>query len=395
MRIAYLSVSDQLGGSEIVLLEIIKGVARLRPDWPLQLILPGRGPLLDLAEAAGADCVVAPMPASLARLGEFGAGPAALAARLVPVAAALPGYLHRLRSVVRACRPSILHTNGFKAHIAGARAAAGAHVVWHLHEYVGARRLTRTLLQRHERRVSAMIANSRSVADDVTAALRPAVPVRVVYNAVDLAAFAPEGPVEDLDRRAGLAAPAGRVVRVGLVATFARWKGHEVFLRALAAVPADLPVRGYVIGDAVYDTAGSQHSMDELRALGATLGLAGRVGFTGFLPPAPAMRALDVMVHASTRPEPFGLVIAEAMACGRAVIASASGGAAELVEDGTDALTHAPGDAEGLSRCIGRLARDGGLRSALGTRARASARRQFDPDRLAREVVEVYEAAAR
>ncbi len=58
------------------------------------------------------------------------------------------------------------------------------------------------------------------------------------------------------------------------------------------------------------------------------------------------MRALDIVVHASTRPEPFGLVIAEAMACGRAVITSAAGGAAEIVESEVDALTHTPGDVE-------------------------------------------------
>ncbi len=391
MRIAYLSVSDQLGGSEIVLLEMIKGVRRLRPDWPLQVILPGRGPLLDQAEAAGADCIVVPMPSSLARLGEFGAGSAALAARLVPVALALPGYLHRLRAVITAGRPSILHSNGFKAHISGVRAAGAAKVIWHMHEYIGARRVTRLLLARHQRGVSAMLANSTSVAADVTAALRPSVPVHVVHNAVDLRVFTPDGPVEDLDRRAGLAPAAATVVRVGLLATFARWKGHEVFLRALAAIPGDVPVRGYVIGGSMYDTAGSEHTMDELQALAARLGLGGGVGFTGFLPPAPAMRALDVVVHASMRPEPFGLVIAEAMACGRCVITSASGGAAELVNDGEDALTHVPGDAASLSACITRVARDPLLRRELGTRARASACRRFDSDRFAREVVAVYE----
>ena len=141
-------------------------------------------------------------------------------------------------------------------------------------------------------------------------------------------------------------------VRVGLLATFARWKGHDVFLRALAAIPREMPVRGYVIGSAVYDTAGSQHTVEELQTLADRLGLGDRVGFTGFLPAAPAMRALDVVVHASTRPEPFGLVIAEAMACGRAVITSGSGGARELVEAGQDALVHTPGDAAGLSRDI-------------------------------------------
>ena len=392
MRIAYLSVSNELGGSEIVLLEMIKGVRRLRPDWMLQVILPGRGPLLDRAEAAGADCIVVPMPSSLARLGESGAGSAALAARLVPVALALPGYLHRLRTVISAGRPTILHTNGFKAHIAGARARGSAKVVWHIHEYVGVRRVTRSLLAKHQHGVAAILANSASVAADVTAALRPSVPVQVVYNAVDLRTFAPDGPIEDLDRRAGLTPAATAVVRVGLVATFARWKGHEVFLQALAAIPGDVPVRGYVIGGPVYDTAGSQHTMAELQTLAERLGLAGRVGFTGFLPPAPAMRALDVVVHAGTRPEPFGLVIAEAMACGRTVITSATGGAAELVTAGEDALTHVPGDAASLSVCISRVARDRVLRRELGARARASACQRFDSDRFARELVTVYEA---
>jgi glycosyltransferase involved in cell wall biosynthesis len=391
MRIAYLSVSDQLGGSEIVLLEMIKGVRRLRPAWTLQVILPGRGPLLDHAEAAGADCIVVPMPSSLARLGEFGAGTAALAARLVPVALALPGYLHRLRAVITAGRPAILHTNGFKAHVVGVRAGGGAKVVWHMHEYVGGRRVTRSLLARHQHGVAAMLANSASVAADVTGALRPSVAVHVVHNAVDLRTFAPDGPAEDLDRRAGLMPAAISVIRVGLLATFARWKGHEVFLQALAAIPGDVPVRGYVIGGPVYDTAGSQYTMEELQTLADRLGLGGRVGFTGFLPPAPALRALDVVVHASTRPEPFGLVIAEAMACGRAVITSASGGAAELVHAGEDALTHVSGDAASLSASIVRVARDPALRRELGVRARASACRRFDVDRLAREVVAIYE----
>jgi glycosyltransferase involved in cell wall biosynthesis len=218
--------------------------------------------------------------------------------------------------------------------------------------------------------------------------------VHVVYNAVDLDTFSPDGPAEDLDRRAGFAPARGEVVRVGLVSTFARWKGHDVFLQAMASIPADLPVRGYIVGGPLYDTAGSQHHLAELQGLADRLPLSGRVGFTGFLPAARAMRALDIVVHASTRPEPFGMVIAEAMACGRAVITSGSGGAAELIDPGVDALTHVPGDAEELSRCIVRLAGDAELRRQMGTRARAAACRRFDSERLAHEVVAVYEAVA-
>ena len=93
--------------------------------------------------------------------------------------------------------------------------------------------------------------------------------------------------------------------------------------------------------------------MDEIRALARECRLADHVGFTGFVErPAAVLRSLDVVVHASTQPEPFGLVIAEGMACGRAVIVSRAGGAVELVEDGVTALTHAPGDVDGLAAAI-------------------------------------------
>ncbi|HTQ23305.1 MAG TPA: glycosyltransferase family 4 protein [Candidatus Binataceae bacterium] len=129
-----------------------------------------------------------------------------------------------------------------------------------------------------------------------------------------------------------------------------------------------------MIGGTLYQTEGSQYDLEDLRRLAANLGLEGRVGFTGFVDePAAAMRALDVVVHASTQPEPFGLVIAEAMACGRAVVVSGGGGAAELVRPGEDALVHEAGRASALAERIGELARD----SALGARAEQSARQRF------------------
>jgi glycosyltransferase involved in cell wall biosynthesis len=402
MRIAFFSVSDQLGGSEIALVDMIAAIRRRRPEWTLHVILPGRGPLLDRAERAGADCVMLPLPSSLARLGEFAATDArhplaarlSLALRLVPVAASVPGYTRNLRRVLRSLRPSILHTNGIKGHVLGARAGGPSKLVWHMHEYVGDRGFTRSLLKSHERRTAAIIANSSSVAEDVERALAPSARIRVVHNAVDLDAFSPDGPADALDARAGLApAPAG-TIRVGLVGTFARWKGHDVFLRAIAALPRELPVRAYVIGEPLYETVGSQYTIDELRACAVSAGAADRVGFTGFLRAPYAMRALDVVVHASTRPEPFGLVIAEAMACGRAVVTSASGGARELVEPEIDALVHAPGDVGGLAHAIARLVKDAELRGRLGGRARTAACARFHPDRLAAALVEIYEQVA-
>src|SRR5436309_2890928 len=107
-------------------------------------------------------------------------------------------------------------------------------------------------------------------------------------------------------------------------------------------------------------------------------GVADRVGFTGFVEDAAsALRALDVVVHASTAPEPFGLVIAEASACGRAVVASRAGGVLEIIEEGRDALAHTPGDASELAARITELATDANLRASLGRRACPTLETQF------------------
>jgi glycosyltransferase involved in cell wall biosynthesis len=104
------------------------------------------------------------------------------------------------------------------------------------------------------------------------------------------------------------------------------------------------------------------------------------------------MRALDVVVHASTDPEPFGLVIAEAMACARPAVVSRAGGASEITTPGVDALGYPPGDARALAECLIALAGDPARRRDLGAAGRATAERTFDRRRLAAEMTPLYEA---
>jgi glycosyltransferase involved in cell wall biosynthesis len=218
--------------------------------------------------------------------------------------------------------------------------------------------------------------------------------VTVVRNAVDTDHFAPAArDGAGLDRLAGLPPADPGTVRVGLVATYANWKGHGVFLDALARLPASPPCRGYVVGGPIYTTAGSQLTREELERRAADSGLAGRVGFVPFQPdPVDAYRMLDVVVHASTRPEPFGLTIAEAMSCGKPAVVAAAGGAAELFADGADALGHPPGDAAALAAAVARLAVDAQLRARIGAAARRAAVDRFGLGRYGREIAAVYRA---
>jgi glycosyltransferase involved in cell wall biosynthesis len=104
------------------------------------------------------------------------------------------------------------------------------------------------------------------------------------------------------------------------------------------------------------------------------------------------MRALDIVVHASTQPEPFGLVVAEGMACGRPVVASNAGGVSEIIADNETALAHAPGDAMALADRVLKLARDRLFRREIGKAARSSAERRFERRRLAAEISTIYDS---
>jgi len=400
MRVMYLNPTGQLGGAETSLLAILSSLRRARASWPLRVVLAGDGPVRGAVDAIGVTTSVLPFPAAIARLGEHGArsdgGYIRLLAQLVRAMSTVPPHVGQLRREIESFRPDVIHTNGLKMHLLAPWATRSVPLVWHLHDYLGSRPLTARLMRWHASRCAVLVANSQSVAADASDALGGDVRIVPILNAVDLDRFSPNGDRADLDRLAGLSpAPAG-TVRVGLLGTFARWKGHDVFLNAIAQLPGELPIRAYVIGDAVYDTDRSQHSSDELRRLAASLGIAARVAFTGFIPRSDtALRALDIVVHASTSPEPFGLVIAEAMACGRAVIVGRAGGAAELVSPGVDALAHTPGNVAELSSQIKTLTTDAVLRERLGVAARATAERRFDQRRLAGELIAVYESAVR
>ena len=398
MKLLFLSPTGQYGGAEAALLELLAGLRERCPDWRLSVVAASEGPLVDRARALGVVTTVVPFPARLAQVGEWAARTSfrdrvRLAASCATAAWGALGYVLRLRRAVADHAPDIVQSNGVKMHLLSSLAApTGSAVVWHVHDYISGRTVTSRALRVMAGRCGAVVANSDSVAQDLQHVLGRRVRIHRVWNAVDLERYSHVGPALDLDRLSGLPAPADGVTRVGLVATFARWKGHAAFLHALSLLPETLGVRGYIVGGPVYTTGASQVSLEELQTLAGKEGLAGRVGFVGYVPDtAAAMRALDVVVHASTEPEPFGLVIAEAMACRRAVVASAGGGAAELIDPGVTALAHEPGDVTGLADRIRILVSDAALRARLASAARDAAERAFGRTRMVGELLPVYQ----
>jgi glycosyltransferase involved in cell wall biosynthesis len=178
-------------------------------------------------------------------------------------------------------------------------------------------------------------------------------------------------------------------LRVGILGRIAPWKGQDVFLRAFGQAFPNGSETAYVIGAPMFGAAEEAYARN-LKTLVFDLGLGDRVSFTGFVDDVTcALADVDVLVHASVLPEPFGQVVAEGMAAGIPVIAAAAGGPAEMIEDGIDGLLYPPGDVGALASALRKLVNDPALCQRISVAASQRAQ-EFSPARVAERVMDVY-----
>jgi glycosyltransferase involved in cell wall biosynthesis len=215
-----------------------------------------------------------------------------------------------------------------------------------------------------------VVANSRTTL--ATLAPHPRRQLRMVlYNPLDAPPY--EAGKQRLDAQADGGSPAAPLV-IGLVGRISPWKGHDVFLRAFAEAFLDADaglVQARVVGAALF---GEEAYADSLRQLCTELGLDDRVEWCGFRDDVTAELAeLDVLVHCSTTPEPFGQVVVEGMAAALPVVSTDVGGPAEVIDDGRTGVLVRPGDPHALATVLRRLADDPAERRRLGRAAHEAA----------------------
>jgi glycosyltransferase involved in cell wall biosynthesis len=292
---------------------------------------------------------------------------------------ALPGVIAEVARLFRRRNIDLVHTNTMKAHIIAAPAArlAGIPSVMHLRDMVpGAGRVAVRLIAKTCSRQQIAISNalSRWYAMPRTT---------VVSNPVDLSRYTSVPDRTDARRQLGI--PLDGLPLLGIVGRINRWKGHDRFLRAAAAVNAHVPIRCAIIGEARFRDA---DFVPELHRLAADLGLAERTTFVPWLAdPRAAYAALDVHCNCSER-EPFGRSIIEAAAAGVPTVAFDDGGAADIIEDGQDGRLVAAGDIDGFAQALLTLVRNSLVREQAGRRARDRSAR-FDAPQHARVVADI------
>jgi glycosyltransferase involved in cell wall biosynthesis len=180
-------------------------------------------------------------------------------------------------------------------------------------------------------------------------------------------------------------------LRLLFVGRLVERKGVHLLLDALARLPPAPPVLLDVMGDGPERAA--------LQAWASELGIAERVRFHGFvarqrleagLAECDAF-VLPAVVDAKGDVEGLGVVLIEAMACGKPTIASAAGGIVDIVRGGRNGLLVPPGDVGALAAAIERIRDDPAAAAAMGTTGREDARTDFSWDAIVERLTGVYE----
>jgi glycosyltransferase involved in cell wall biosynthesis len=177
---------------------------------------------------------------------------------------------------------------------------------------------------------------------------------------------------------------------VGLVGLLIPWKGQNLFLDVAKLLRNNISNLVMMIVGGTPDECGDYER--ELRQRVIQEGLLDIVTFTGHVSDMCSVyNGLDVVVSASTSPEPLGTMVIECMAMGRPLIVPNHGGGSEMNTPGETALVFKAGDAESFALSISTLYQDSELRNRLGLEAREKALATFDVVTHARRVEQVYE----
>lgn len=362
MKIAVIMpLAEQRGGAELALLHLMQQGQGLGVDWLVVFLRDG------------------PMVAEAARLG---ADVRVIESGQLREAHRFAGTVLKIALLAR--REGARMVFGWMgiAQLYGGAAArlAGLPAAWFQHGMP----LGKNWVDRLATRLPAagILTCSRAVAD-VQALIAPPRPLRVVYPGVELERFDPASLPTPQEARRRLGLPAEGPV-IGIVGRMQRWKGIHVLVGAMPAILRAHPAAHCVV-------VGGDHALepgypDWLRGRIEALGLEDKVTLTGLQRNVPEwMQAMDVIVHASDR-EPFGIVVIEAMALGKPVIAGDAGGPTEVITPGVDGLLSPFGDAPALARAVGRYLGDPEFARQAGAAARRRAQ-DFSTQRYARSLI--------
>lgn len=380
LKLLYINATAELSGADLDLLATVRALDKT--CFTPTVLLPHHGPLDAEYTALG-------VPVFYRNLGIIKRS--AARSRQILTVVVLPLIIFKLWRFIRQEQFDLVCSNSMLT-LAGGLAArlAGKKTIWRSGELYSRPWWLRYGLYSFVGLIGQrIIASSEAVRQLFPAWARSR--VIVVYPGVDLLRFNPDDPATQqtafaLRQEFGIASTQPVV---GFVGRIIPWKGVKEFVEACIAADEFLDRAHYIVVGSYLTTYAAY--FEEIKALVARSKLVDRFHFALNRQDVPAFLAtFDLFVHASIRPEPFGIVIIEALAMGRAAIVSAAGGVPEIFENVPAAILLAPGDVSALSETIWDLLNDPQRRQLLGNAARELVLERFDIEQVVDRQESIY-----
>ena len=359
VRVLYLNHTGEMSGAERSLLTLLEGL----PDGVSPLLACPGGPLANAASSLGIP--IEPVAGTDASLRLHPVGTPRAIGEIVASA-------WRVRSIARRIGADLVHGNSVRSGLIAALAKrlGGPPVVVAVHDHLPPARISRLVERTIALNADMAFACSRYVAEPFLR-LGTSLPVRVVYNPIDLERFSPT-VMERAAARSRLGFPESDVL-LGLIGQVTPWKAQDDAVRMLAALKEHHPeVRLLLVGSPKFSSArfDNQGFARHVKDLIASLGVEEYIVWLGERADIPEiLRALDIVLVPSWE-EPFGMAVIESMAMEVPVVATSVGGATEVVTPPENGLLLPPRQPDRWAEAIGNLVEEPGLRASMGRAAR-------------------------
>ena len=379
-NIVFLHSSSELYGSDRSLLNLVKNLDK--DKFNITVILPEDGPLVDKINSFDNVEVIINELAVLRRKNLSLSGMSKYFIELIRSIKFINNLIKEKSIDIVYTNTSVIFVGGISAKICKVKS------VWHIREIIKSK-YERFIVSKIVNIFSDyIIANSKATAEAIS---KNKDKVKVVYNAIDIEK---NSGLEDIDEVykevAATIVRSNNKIKIGMAGRINRWKGQKLFVDMAKLVSEENDNVEFLIAGDVYK--GEDYILDDLKGYILESGVKDKIGLLGQVDNmSNSYKKLGIFVLPSIQPEPFGLVVIEAMNNKLPVVATNHGGPVEIIDNNIDGFLVDYKDAREMAQVVNKLIKDKELRNYISANAEKKVKEKFNVSRYVDEISYILE----
>ena len=379
-NIVFLHSSSELYGSDRSLLNLVKNLDK--DKFNITVILPDDGPLVDKINSFDNVEVIINELAVLRRKNLSLSGMSKYFIELMRSIKFINNLIKEKSIDIVYTNTSVIFVGGISAKICKVKS------VWHIREIIKSK-YERFIVSKIVNIFSDyIIANSKATAEAIS---KNKDKVKVVYNAIDIEKNSDLKGIDEFYKEvAATIVRSNEKIKIGMAGRINRWKGQKLFVDMAKLVSEENDNVEFLIAGDVYK--GEDYILDNLKGYILESGVKDKIGLLGQVDNMSNFyKKLDIFVLPSIQPEPFGLVVIEAMNNKLPVVATNHGGPVEIIDNNIDGFLVDYKDAREMAQVVNKLIKDKELRNYISANAEKKVKKKFNVSRYVDEISYILE----